>query len=76
MVYGRRVGEARLLQEAAGAGPAVYFQATRVALSLNLKDFAAQIAEALGPDPVLDAQLAGRRAPPRGGRPGLGLVSL
>lgn len=54
VVYGRRrVGKSQLLQEAVRDRPRVFYQATRVASSLNLEAFKAEIARALGGDAVL-----------------------
>jgi hypothetical protein len=54
VVYGRRrVGKSQLLQEAIRDRPHVFYQATRVAPSLNLEAFKAEVARALGQDALL-----------------------
>lgn len=56
VVYGRRrVGKSTLLQEATATRPQVFYQASRLASSLNLEAFKGEIARSLGPDPLLDA---------------------
>ena len=56
LVYGRRrVGKSTLLQHAAQRhGRFVYFQATKIDESLNLAALKAEIARAIGADPLLD----------------------
>jgi AAA+ ATPase superfamily predicted ATPase len=49
----RRVGKSRLLQEAAGGRPTIYYQATRVVSSMSLDLFKAEAAKTIGPDAVL-----------------------
>lgn len=51
----RRIGKSRLLRQAASGRSEVYFQATRVSTVLNLEQFKAEVARALGPSPVLSA---------------------
>jgi AAA+ ATPase superfamily predicted ATPase len=59
VMYGRRrVGKSTLLQKAVEGRRHVYFQATRVTDTDSQALFKAAIAQALGPDPLLDA-LAG-----------------
>ena len=49
----RRVGKSTMLLEAIRDRRAVYFQATKATLSVNLEFAKAAIAEALGADPLL-----------------------
>jgi AAA+ ATPase superfamily predicted ATPase len=56
VMYGRRrVGKSTLLQKAVEGRRHVYFQATRVADADSQRLFKAAVAQALGPDPLLDA---------------------
>jgi AAA+ ATPase superfamily predicted ATPase len=56
IVYGRRrIGKSTLLQEGSKGRPAVYFQATRLEETLNVAALKSEVAQALGPDPELDA---------------------
>lgn len=55
IAYGRRrVGKSALLQEATHDRPAVFYQATRIASSLNLAAFKEETQRALGVDPLVD----------------------
>lgn len=49
----RRVGKSRLILEAAGTRPTIYYQATKIAGSTSLEFFKQETAKVLGPDPVL-----------------------
>jgi uncharacterized protein len=51
----RRVGKSRLLVEATRDRPTIYYQATRIADSMNLKLFKAVAEHVVGADPLLDA---------------------
>lgn len=51
----RRVGKSRLLVEATRSHPTIYYQATRIAGSMSLNLFKAEIVRVTGPDPVLDS---------------------
>lgn len=51
----RRVGKSRLLVEATGSRPTIYYQATKVADSMSLAWFKAEAARVTGPDPILDS---------------------
>lgn len=51
----RRVGKSRLLVEATRSRPTVFYQATKIAGSMSLNLFKAEISRVLGPDPVLEA---------------------
>lgn len=54
VIYGRRrVGKSALIREAVRSRPHVIYQATRVASSLNLEAFKAEVARSLGEDAVL-----------------------
>jgi AAA+ ATPase superfamily predicted ATPase len=54
VVYGRRrVGKSTLLQNAARGLPHVFYQAARIAPSLNIEAFKGEIARSLGADAVL-----------------------
>src|SRR3954453_23370569 len=56
IIYGRRrVGKSTLLQKAMEGRRHVYFQATRVTEADSQALLKAAIAQALGPDPLLDA---------------------
>ena len=50
----RRVGKSRLLVEATHSRPTVFYQATRIAGSMSLALFKAEISRVLGSDPVLE----------------------
>lgn len=55
VVYGRRrIGKSQLIQEAVRGRPHVFYQATRIAASLNLEAFKAEIGRSLGGDPLLE----------------------
>ncbi len=51
----RRVGKSRLLIEATRGRPTIYYQATRIAESMNLGLFKAEAARVIGGDPLLDS---------------------
>lgn len=51
----RRVGKSRLLLEVIEGRPAIYYQATRVAESMNLVLFKKEIERTAGADPVLNS---------------------
>lgn len=51
----RRVGKSRLLLEATRDRPTIYYQATRIAESMSLALFKAEISRVLGADPLLDS---------------------
>lgn len=51
----RRIGKSRLLLEAIRSRPAVYYQATRIAESMSLHLFKAEVERVLGTDRLLDS---------------------
>jgi AAA+ ATPase superfamily predicted ATPase len=51
----RRVGKSRLLIEATRSHPTIYYQATKIAESMSLHLFKAEIARVIGEDPLLDS---------------------
>lgn len=51
----RRVGKSRLLLEATRGRPAIYYQATKIAGSMSLHLFKAEVSRVLGTDPVLES---------------------
>jgi AAA+ ATPase superfamily predicted ATPase len=51
----RRVGKSTLLLEATRERQTIYYQATRVAPSMNLSLFKTEVARVLGADPLLDS---------------------
>jgi AAA+ ATPase superfamily predicted ATPase len=71
----RRVGKSRLLVEATRSYPKIYYQATKIAESMSLHLFKAEISRVIGEDPLLNSlgewlgvltfleQVAGQRMP-------------
>jgi uncharacterized protein len=51
----RRVGKSRLLMEGTRDRPRIFYQATRIAGSMSLHLFKAEVARAVGADPVLES---------------------
>lgn len=51
----RRVGKSRLLIEATRDRPAIYYQATRIAESMSLSLFKAEVSRVIGGDPLLES---------------------
>jgi len=51
----RRVGKSRLLVEATRGRPTIYYQATKIALSMSLALFRREVERVVGADPLLDS---------------------